>query len=936
MRARADRPTSNAIALSVAKIILHLGGGGGLVSAGEEAQRLLSGLASDTRSPDEVLWRRAFSFALADALRSARVHVQQSETELTKAIGEELGEALQPDVDFGANELIEPTTYAAYPPVRERFPAFVRRIDPEFDAAAGADRLREHLDTALGRGLRRAWSDDVERFQPIVDRLQGPIAEGARRQAAWMRHYAWVRSQFEDAPVFSPEKRDEGIKLAHVYVPLRCVHHEEIEDETDGRRERSFERKKRRAHVGWLHESLHGWLDADDVEDRIRIVAGGPGSGKSSVAKAFAREVILDTGWRVVFVELQLLRLRGDLRDDLARYFDHRRASGAGFPDDPLSWYADGGGPCLLVFDGLDELARSEAGNTDLTRRFVANLKWMLRQCTGDRSLKAVVLGRSAAAQEGCANAELDLRSILHVLPLRPPTRRDLLLGGDGDAKAEKDVLDAEDLLTRDPDQRPLYWRKWQMVRGDPSEPVPEGLTHKDLSELNAEPLLLHLLIISGRLAPNRWREAVENRNCVYEDIFNKVYERDREADKWQVAQLNADDFFTLMECLGLATWAGGGRTGSDEEFKRLRDIHSTGSQERKFTALDNADLESVAVQFYARRDLDEPGYQFIHKSFGEYLIARALLRAAHRARDDLDREGEAEAARKWLRVASLAEITHEILRFLRDEARVRFERVDDARDLKNGSQALMNWTLRVGMPTHREDSGAAFRVIEAKQANAEGALLAVLNACARKVAVEGTAGAAIALDWPQPLALLQLLQRLRRGRDTFPLALAFDHLAWRRSGDQPENDPATIHQKLSKADLSFVSLVDAFLVDAFLVDAFLVGANLRDANLESVNLRDAILERASLGADLGGADLGGADLRRASLGGANLRDANLELANLRDAFLRGADLRRANLRGANLGECRHLTQAQINTALGDENARLPNGLRRPDHWEAK
>ncbi|MTI79531.1 MAG: pentapeptide repeat-containing protein [Firmicutes bacterium] len=86
------------------------------------------------------------------------------------------------------------------------------------------------------------------------------------------------------------------------------------------------------------------------------------------------------------------------------------------------------------------------------------------------------------------------------------------------------------------------------------------------------------------------------------------------------------------------------------------------------------------------------------------------------------------------------------------------------------------------------------------------------------------------------------------------------------------------------------------------------------------------------------GLDLIGADLRRSDLRGGNLRGAYLIAANLKGANLSGvdfigADLRDADLRGADLTHSIFITQAQINTAKGDSNTKLPMSLSRPAYW---
>src|SRR5262245_32768122 len=100
--------------------------------------------------------------------------------------------------------------------------------------------------------------------------------------------------------------------------------------------------------------------------------------------------------------------------------------------------------------------------------------------------------------------------------------------------------------------------------------------------------------------------------------------------------------------------------------------------------------------------------------------------------------------------------------------------------------------------------------------------------------------------------------------------------------------------------------------------------AELRRAGLDQATLTDANLT----GAILVEADLSDARLERADLQAANLAGANLAYASLADARLDGT-----NLCGANLRLARGLTQAQIDTALGDRHTILPAGLTQPTAW---
>jgi uncharacterized protein YjbI with pentapeptide repeats len=120
---------------------------------------------------------------------------------------------------------------------------------------------------------------------------------------------------------------------------------------------------------------------------------------------------------------------------------------------------------------------------------------------------------------------------------------------------------------------------------------------------------------------------------------------------------------------------------------------------------------------------------------------------------------------------------------------------------------------------------------------------------------------------------------------------------------------------KLWGAKLQKAVLVDANLQKAYLGDDKHIeeAANLQEANLTGANLKEAIL----VGANLQQAKLGSAKLNKADIGGANLQKADLN-----DAELQGTKLWWADLTG-----CINLTQKQIDSACGNEQTKLPNGL---------
>ncbi len=846
------------------------------------------------------------------------------------------------DAALDSSALRNPANLPAFAKARLDFPALLNRIAP------GADLTDEQARNLFDSKVRETWSRvftmDVGYYRQVVEALGGLNAEADRRELAWLRHEDWVRGLYNREQIFEGEQEDGRVlTLAHTYLKLRCYWHVPVENWAEEAREQG--RREVEVHVGWLHDTVHRWLE-DPKGGPVRVVAGGPGSGKSSFARAIATEVIDGATHRVVFIPLQHMRLDGDLGGQIGKFLHGRHSAvledgGKGFPENPLDWVADDATPLLFIFDGLDELARSDDKAEDLTRKFIVSVQNMIASRQGAKAMRALVLGRSTACQQAMKEATLDSDCLLHVAPLPA-------IDVEGDVYGAKHQLSDgshETVAVHDPagalksDQRKQFWEKWCGATGQPCGDIPEAVTHSDMGELNAEPLLLYLLILSGYTGDN-WREAKDNRSHVYHAIFARIFKRNKDKEHFANAHIDEDDFFTLMECLGLAAWQGNGRTGSDADFEKLRGLYDP-SRKKKFRELTSAKLANVAIQFYTRQDVgDTQGFEFIHKSFGEYLAARALLNGSRRIAWRLQNEDAGEKAGDvvgdWMRLVGDAGLTFEILRFLREEAR-RVASESMKADLVSLTD-LFSWVLRNGIPVHRAfDDEESYRVLEARQRKAEGALLASLTS--RAAGVSDNNIVRVTPTWPNTYAVADFLARQQTEGDTI-IRVGFLHL------DVSGAD-------LSGADLRGADLSGAYLIEADLFGADLRGANLSEANLSGANLIEADLFGANLsganlseanlsgaglsGVDLSGADLSGADLIEADLSGAYLSGADLSWAYLIEADLRGADLRGTDcnrtrivsclLQSAILRDTKNLTQMQIDGAYLDEHTKLPGHL---------
>ena len=963
------------LATSVAKAIADLSLGNAPGAANTAIDIIASAQGKAEQNAETQAWQWMYSVlaqASVEFLADPRLRSPLSAQELSSAITPFL-ETLPQSGEVAPEHLIHPAINAHFQAAIDLAPQIAAHAAPEHGLEV--DALKTLFCRALSDAAGKVFARNTDGFRHLSDHLQSPMNVSQSREIAWQRHANWIRQRFTQDPIFSPDST-ETIPLSHVYLRGRCYWHTEHdvpnsgdEEQRDPARAFTDRKKYRRAHLRDLHRTMHEWLQTAGTDDAIRIVAGGPGCGKSSFARAFATEVIDGNSHRVILIPLQYLSRKGNLDHDIGVYLHGQRSSRRvdtcmGFPENPLEWRGDDRLPMLLVFDGLDEMSTDDKTSKDISRHFLHALNNMLvRLNAGDAPpIGALVLGRSAACQEAMDDTNLGIETMLNVARITPLSRDDLELP-DKETEGQPD-LDAEPALMEQ-DDRQRYWECWRKVKRLGETDVPEAVTSADIRDLNAEPLLLHLLIISDYIGDN-WKEAAENPNRVYRDILSKIAHRNMDKDGVPPEQREEKeaDFFTLMECLGLAAWRGNGRTGTDKDFEELRDKHAG---EDRFKGIDAAGLKNVALQIHTRQAVgDDAGFEFIHKSFGEYLSARALISAAIGLSEHMNigryAIGPLAAARNWAAIIGGAELTTFVLTFLKNEAKLTFKPTK-ALTVKTDLEKVLGAVQEYGVPVQELNREASYRELETLQRCAEGALLVTATAITAaaqdpdseekthlRIPVPGQQDqeAQVRDDLtPRRYLTLRSLHRLHvTTRAPVLRGLALLDLS----------GAALITADLSEADLSEANLIEADLRGANLNGADLFGANLFGANLieadlsgadlSGANLRGADLFEADLrGADLHGADLHGADLSEADLRGADLRGADLHGADLHGADLSGTDLRGANFRSAQIKSCDlkfvdltktlELTQEQVNSAKGSKaSTKLPEGLEYPDHWD--
>ncbi|MDX2211866.1 MAG: pentapeptide repeat-containing protein [Oculatellaceae cyanobacterium bins.114] len=765
----------------------------------------------------------------------------------SKALQTNINQALE------TNSLVINTKFFEHPdkdPLVERVkPAFVGWLQrsglSEVDAHAMSNRLPIYFAVAL----HDEWGSHARDYGVLKERLDTPFTQASDRSQAWLRYSTWLQKQVEE-PMFL-----EAFSLKRVYVPLRAYYNRKVEGQKPNELERRvIDSKTVERVVVDLSQELESWLSKAKKDDAIRLISGGPGSGKSSFAKMFAATLAAQGTIPILFIPLHHFEPSDDLIDAVGRFV---QMDGI-LPHNPLA--VEQREPRLLIiFDGLDELAMQGKIAEKTAQDFVREVQRKVERFNQrDIGLQVLISGRELVMQ---AN-ETDFRKdgqILHVLPY-------FVAQND-----RENYVDDKKLLEQD--QRQLWWQNYGAASGSDYGGLPSELDQGHLTEITAQPLLNYLVALSVRRGELKFSEET-NLNAVYADLLKAIYERGWAGYQHAAIQgIKEEDFIRILEEIALAAWHGNGRTTTVKEIERHCDSSNLKNLlsrfQEGFRDESRASITRLMTAFYFRQSgHDSSGdktFEFTHKSFGEYLTARRIVqevRYIHRKLEDRYNDSyedwdERHALYRWALVCGPSAMDKYLFKFVLDEMRLHHQH--NPATVAAWQQTLchlIGLMLRQGMPMERLNPRPDFQTENHQARNAEEALLAVLNTCARLTQKLST------IEWVSEESFGAWLSRLQGQR-------------------------LEVHV-FCLSCLSFLQLQDCMLVFKDFFMANLEGVNLEGANLEGANLEGANLE----GANLLGVHLEEAHLERANLLGANLLGAYLEGVNLKGATLEGAHLK--------------------------------------------
>jgi len=502
--------------------------------------------------------------------------------------------------------------------------------------------------------LNKVWHENPKLYKNITDKLESPFTERLEKLDEWNRYHKSIIDELKK-PIF-----EEEFSLEQIFIPLRA-----------GVPKYEKEPWTYKLELVWIEEYLNNWVLNEDTNSTIKFISGGPGSGKSSLVKKWAKSLIQEGNINVLIINLQWFNIKGELLksiDDYLSSLNHNMTLGF----NPLK--ENDKNKLVIVFDGLDELTNQGEFAERIAAQFLGLLEREDSIRNQQGSIKRcffLVTGRELTIQ---LNEEKigTKYEICQVMPY--------LINEDN----FNTPIENSDLLYID--QRNSWWKKYGKLKGKRYRGVPSNIKSK-LEELTSQPFLNYLVawnINDGGLDINK----IESNNTIYRNIIEQVLKRNySKLDHPTTSGIKPQLFFKVLQEIAIAAWKGG-----DARIAQLKDIElrlKTANLKEYFEIFNkeaNQNTIKLLTTFYFRQHSfigGERKIEFTHKTFGEYLVSTALIDKILQALKSYTTEITSlhESVdilfRQWFEITSNNQIDNSILTFINEELKTRYRNLD-------------------------------------------------------------------------------------------------------------------------------------------------------------------------------------------------------------------------------------------------------------------
>jgi uncharacterized protein YjbI with pentapeptide repeats len=681
---------------------------------GVDAAEAFASLGLDT-APNElafVLIQRSLFDAMLTLTNESMSHIEQ-ESNNVQLLSAEIEIALNGlELKFDSDFFKEPGKLKLLEKVESIYAQWLcdSGMSPK-NSKVVASRLRSYFVFSIAN----EWRKNSSKYSALIDSASSPFASAEEYERGWQTYFACLHRRI-DENVF-----DEPFSLAQIYVPLNAFYVEQTKDKSKS--VGAFFQVNRQVVVN-LEDELRIWLQSASKADAVRVLSGGPGSGKSSFTKILCSKLANEGNTKPIYIPLHLIDPTRDVVLEVEKFV--REEGLLGFnPLDPERKEEK----ILLVFDGLDELASQGKVAAQVTRDFVQAVERMVeRRNLGQQPIHVLFSGRELVIQEN----ETEFRrpkQILSLLPYFTPAR-------------ERDEFeDPSKILNRD--YRNDWWISYGRLTGADYLNMPTELSVKEIDEITSQPLLNYLVALSYNRGKLNFDKQL-NLNSVYADLVGAVHERGYEKTRTYrpISHIKSKDFVRVLEEIGLAAWH-----GSDGRSTSVRDIMihcQQGGLESLLATFTEGAKEGVTkllAAFFFRRNGESAGddaaFVFTHKSFGEYLTSARLTRGIERIVMERHRRHNSpddgfdttEALVHWGRLAGAAPITEYIQTFFEREIEQRSK--EQVEEWHTELLELVSVVVDKHMPVEKMGI-LSYSKSYRNDVNASVALFIALNACSK------------------------------------------------------------------------------------------------------------------------------------------------------------------------------------------------------------
>ena len=659
--------------------------------------------------------------------------------------------------------------------------------------------IASRLGTYFTRALYDEWnrgfsSPDQDAMRQALD---NPVTSAVERDWAWNDYHSRLEKEVAE-PVFGIEP----FSLEQIHVDLYGYY--ETSKKTRGKKTKdrpTADDEQPEKTVVRVKDHLTEWLKSSKAGDEYRVISGGPGAGKSSLAKMFAVEQVRrpDNPWRVLFVPLHRVNLKGSLANAIEEFLSpyplvHHNPLAPGTNEPKL----------LLILDGLDEVTEQGKVGATAARSLLQDVtNRVTGSASANTTLKVLVSGRPAAVDAAELTQAKDPGVLLHLLSYK------------------NDETEA--------DLRTEWWAKYAKWKKKPKQGLKKFID-KVPEDVTAQPLLLYLTAF-GEDEGFQFEDDF-NLNKLYGFLLKKVHERawDKSHGHPTTQQIEFDDFSEGLEAVAVAAWHGSGRGTTLAGVKKSCGDELPPALSKMLES--DQGIVRLMVAFYFQRACykgQEEAFEFTHKSFGEYLTARRIVRRLGEIVEDLETDrkrrrskyGIPEALIEWARLCGPRKIDWDLMEFIRQE--VALQEPDECRAWQVELSGWIGHMLENGMPMEQLGDLKTFGEQNRQAVNTEVALLVMLDSAARVT------------QEPSPV-------ECRDGiwvANWFDRIQPFEGFSWSTSYDFRW----TSHRGVVRRSLSSLPLSGQFLPGVDFSGANLSDANLSRTNLSGArNLKDAIL----------------------------------------------------------------------------------------------